>query len=286
MRTFDPDLLRTLVAFADTGTLAKAATVVGRSPSAVTAQMQRLEDAVGIPLLEAVGRRRTLTEAGERFVGHARRILAAQNEAWLSVSGAIADGRIGIGMTQDFADTELAAHLNTFARSHPRVRVDLRVGRTVDLSDDLTDGSIDLLVAMRTAVAPDEVKVIREPMHWLCAENGLVGQDHELPVALLDPPCTFREAALKALETNNKRYRIAATSQSLAGLWTAVRAGIAVTVRTSRSIAEGITRAPSHLKLPKLPEAEFCIRLREDAEDPAHRLAEVLAHGLHRERHS
>ncbi|WP_292174881.1 LysR family transcriptional regulator, partial [Mesorhizobium sp.] len=76
MQTLDPDLLKTFLAFVDGGSLAKAASTVGRSPSAVTAQMQRLEEIVGEPLLAPQGRGRGLTPAGEDLVGHARRILA------------------------------------------------------------------------------------------------------------------------------------------------------------------------------------------------------------------
>ena len=102
MKHFGTDLLETLVAFADAGTLARTAEIVGRTPSAVTAQMQRLGEIADVPLLEAVGRRRVLTDAGERLVGHARRILAAEQEALLSLAGAAADGNAGLGLTQDF----------------------------------------------------------------------------------------------------------------------------------------------------------------------------------------
>ena len=94
METFDPDLLRTFLAFVDGGSLARAASVVGRSPSAVTAQMQRLEEILGEPLLAPQGRGRELTPAGEDLVGHARRILAAHRDAWLSLKGARAEGRV------------------------------------------------------------------------------------------------------------------------------------------------------------------------------------------------
>jgi DNA-binding transcriptional LysR family regulator len=158
MKHFDPDLLRTLVAFADAGSLARAAASVGRTPSAVTAQMQRLEDSVGVALLEASGRGRTLTEAGDRLVSHARRILAANNEAWLSITGAAADGRIGLGVTQDFADTDLPGLLNLFARSHPRIRIDLRVGRSSELAEQLKDSDRPRL-----------------PMSWPCSSNRCAG---------------------------------------------------------------------------------------------------------------
>ena len=93
METIDPDLLRTFLAFVDSGSLARASSVVGRSPSAVTAQMQRLEEVIGEPLLSRQGRGRELTAAGEDLVGHARRILAAHRDAWLSLKGARAEGR-------------------------------------------------------------------------------------------------------------------------------------------------------------------------------------------------
>lgn len=278
MRYFSPDLLQTLVAFADTGTLARAADVVGRTPSAVTAQMQRLEQLVGIPLLEADGRRRVLTPAGEHLVGHARRILAANSEAWLSVSGLVTDGHIGVGLTQDLADSELPAILGQFARTHPRVRIDLRIGRTVELAEDLMSRRINVLVAVRRAVEHDEVAIIREPMHWLVARNTPADIAHdELPLALLDPPCSFRDAAMKALEAVGRSHRIAATSASLTGVFAAVRAGFAVTVRTSRWAAPGIVPAPPEFALPPLPDVEFSVRVHEQAGDAAQRLAAVIA---------
>ena len=281
MKNFDPDLLRTLVAFAEAGTLARAAAVVGRTPSAVTAQMQRLEDLAEVPLLKAEGRRRVLTEAGECLVGHARRILAANRDAWLSVSGTLAEGRIGLGLTQDFLGEALTGLLNAFARSHPRLRLDLRIGRTVDLAEDFESGRIALLIAARRSVAPDEIAVLHEPMLWLSAGGGLaVRTEDAVPLAALDPPCGFREAAIAALDAAGRPYRIAATSSSLAGICAAVAAGIAVTARTARCLGGGLVPAPKDLALPPLPSVEFSIRLRQDADDAARRLGAVLTNGL------
>ncbi|TIV77748.1 MAG: LysR family transcriptional regulator, partial [Mesorhizobium sp.] len=119
MEMLDLDLLKTFLAFVEGGSLAKAASAVGRTPSAVTAQMQRLEEIVGEPLLIPQGRGRGLTPAGEDLVGHARRILAVHTEAWLALKGARAGGRIAIGTTQDFADHGLPDLLRAFAASHP-----------------------------------------------------------------------------------------------------------------------------------------------------------------------
>ena len=280
MQTLDPDLLRTFLAFVDSGSLAQAASHVGRSPSAVTSQMQRLEEIVGEPLLAPQGRGRGLTPAGEDLVGHARRILAAHREAWLALKGARAAGHVAIGTTQDFADSGLPDLLRAFAANHPRVRIELRVGRSAELAQALQSGGLDLAIVMRQAAMPDEVGVLREPMIWLCSQKGLASRQEELPLALLDPYCGFREAAIAALDAAGRNYRIAAGSTSLAGLRTAVNAGIALTLRTPRFAHSGIVEAPRDFGLPAVPVAEFAIRLREQADGPAKDLAALLGGNL------
>jgi DNA-binding transcriptional LysR family regulator len=280
MRLIDPDLLRTFVAFVEAGSLARAATVVGRSASTVTAQMQRLEEIVGEPLLVAAGRGRTLTPAGQDFIAHARRILDANREAWLSIKGARADGRVVLGATQDFSESVLPKILRSFARTHPRVRLELRVGRSHELAKALDEGAADVVIAMRRDAQPNEAGILREPMLWLGAADGLVAASPELPLALLDPPCGFRDAAIAALDAAQRPYRVAATSASLSGLVAAVSAGIAVTLRTARLAARGVVDVSSELDLPAVPDAVFSIRLRHDAGSIATDLADLLGDTL------
>ena len=280
MRLIDPDLLRTFVAFVDAGSLARAASVVGRSASAVTAQMQRLEEIVGEPLLVASGRGRALTPAGQEFVAHARRILEANREAWLSLKGARADGRVVLGATQDFSDSALPGVLRTFARTHPRVRLELRVGRSWELVKALEEGVADVVIAMRSGSQSNEIGILNEPMLWLGAANGLAVASSELPLAVLDPPCGFRTAALSALDAAARPYRIAATSASLSGLRAAVSAGIAVTLRTARWIEPGIVDVSSQMALPPAQDAHFSIRLRREAGVVARDLAELICDTL------
>lgn len=280
MKLIDPDLLRTFVAFVDAGSLAQAATVVGRSASAVTAQMQRLEDMVGEPLLAPAGRGRALTPAGQEFVIHARRILDVNREAWLSLKGARADGRVAVGATQDFCDSALPALLRVFARTHPRVRVELRIGRSSELERSLDEGTADVVVAMRQGNSSDEVGIVREPMLWLGAADGRVDMQAEVALALLDPPCGFRSAAIAALENAQRRYRIAASSASLSGLAVAVSGGIAITLRTARWMKDAIIDVSPELALPVMPDAVFSVRLRHDAGVVAADLAALLCEML------
>ena len=79
--TLDIDLLRSLVAFADSGSFTKAAGMIGRTQSAVSMQMKRLEEMLGKSLFARDGRDLTLTHDGERMVGYARRMLKLHQEA-------------------------------------------------------------------------------------------------------------------------------------------------------------------------------------------------------------
>jgi len=280
MDLISPDLLRTFLAFAETGSLARAASVVHRTPSAVTAQMQRLEELAGRPLLAPAGRGRALTEAGEAMVLHARRVLAAHRDLWLSMQGAEAEGRVALGVTQDFSQ-DLPDLLSAFARSHPLVRLDLRVGRSASLWQSFREGALDVVLAMRLAVEAGDETTFREQMVWLGADGLRYSGD--VPLALLDAPCGFREQALRALDMAGLGHRIVATSASLSGLQPAVAAGLAVTVRTRRWTGTGLSLAPAGLGLPPLPLAEFALRCRDDALPPARTLARLMAEGLRRE---
>jgi DNA-binding transcriptional LysR family regulator len=128
----DPHFLRTFLAFAEAGTLTRAAEMVGRSPSAVTSQMQALGAQVGEALTVPSGRRLLLTPVGQELAGHARRILDAHRHALLSLAGARKEGLVALGATQDFAESGLPDLLRLFARAHTRVRLDLRFGRSTE----------------------------------------------------------------------------------------------------------------------------------------------------------
>jgi DNA-binding transcriptional LysR family regulator len=274
----EPDLLRTFVAFAESGSLARAAAAVGRTPSAVTAQVKRLEDAVGSPLLAPAGRGRVLTDTGLELLSIAREILDTQRRALLRLKGQRNAGKVSLAATQDFAESGLPPLLRLFASTHPRVKLEVRIGRTIEINEALAAGQVDVAIVMRSEPSPLEIGLVPEPTIWLAATDGLsIPPSDELPLALLDPPCGFRTAALAGLDKAGRTYRVAATSQSLAGLRAAVLAGFAVTLRTARWLGPGVSPAPAFLHLPQTDPVTFSIRLNADATAPARDLAELLA---------
>ncbi|WP_254452196.1 LysR family transcriptional regulator, partial [Duganella vulcania] len=131
--TFDLDVLRTFVTGVDLGSFAKAADRLGRSTSAVSAQLKKLEDQLGMPVLRKEGRGMVTTSAGEALLGYARRLLELNDEAATAVRGAELAGSVRLGMQEDFGEHTLTEVLGRFARVHPKLRIEACVARNADL---------------------------------------------------------------------------------------------------------------------------------------------------------
>ncbi len=136
----DMDAMRTLVAILQLGSLGRAAEKIGRSQSAVSQQMRKLEGQLGQPLFRKQGRVVVLTETGELVHSYARRILDLNDEAVSAAAGTSVEGVVRFGLPGDFAETWLPAALGQFKKAHPAVRVDVEVERNGVLLERLDRG--------------------------------------------------------------------------------------------------------------------------------------------------
>ncbi len=159
------DLLRSFAAIADAGGIAKAAERVHRTQPAVSLQVKRLEGMLGVALVRRQGRGVALTEAGERLLVYARRILTLNDEAVAALAPAALAGPVRFGTVQDFADTALPGVLARFAAENPGVRLDVRVGNSTALLDELEAGGLDLVLA--SDLRPGGIPLRSEPMRWI-----------------------------------------------------------------------------------------------------------------------
>ena len=268
--TFDLDVLRTLVTGIDLGSFAKAADRLGRSTSAVSAQLKKLQEQAGTPLLRKAGRGMVLTPTGEVLLGYARRLLELNDEAAGAVRGAELHGAVRLGLQEDFGEGLLAKVLAGFARANPRVRVEARLARQAELLQQLERGRLDLALAWRGdgRRPPHGRRVARVPLCWLGARDAELAPPSKrepLALAMLEAPCLMRDAAIAALDRSRIPWRVAFTSPSLAGVWAAVDAGLGVTVRT----AIGVPPALQVLaRLPALPRIGLDVHRAEAEPSP------------------
>ncbi|WP_246270211.1 LysR substrate-binding domain-containing protein [Hongsoonwoonella zoysiae] len=257
----DMDVLRTFVAGIELGSFARAAERVGRSPSAVSLQLRKLEEQVGQTLFEKKGRGLALTEAGEILLGYARRMLDLNDEARTALSGLSAlEGWVRIGIPQDFAETWLPDLLARFQRAHPKTRVEARVDRGTHLVEAVDTGTLDLALTWgRLGNARAEVLQERQVV-WIGPASYACDVAEPFPLVAFDEPCMFRRAAIAALEREKIAWRHVFASPSLSGLWAAVSAGLGVTARTLEGKPPGLSLIDAReAGLPELGSIELAI---------------------------
>ncbi len=229
----DVQALRTLKLAMECGSFGEAGARLGRTPSAVSLQMKKLQDQVGAPLFRKAGRGLALTDAGEIVLTYARRIVALNDELLSAARGATLQGEVRLGIAQDFAESVLPAALRRFQRSHPLVRVDLRVEGNRTLAEGVERSEIDLALVLGQAERATATTLGGLDLVWIADEQFALAPGEPVPLVALGSQCAFRAKAVAALESQGAAWRLAAVSQSLTGLWGAVRGGLGVTLRTA-----------------------------------------------------
>src|ERR1700716_1739236 len=122
----DLELLRSFVSVVDSGGFTRAGERVHRTQSTVSQQIKRLEDDVGQPLLNRNAKDVTPTEAGERLLSYARRLLSLAEEARDVLARPGNEGAVRLGIPEDFAAYRLTKLLATFSRARPGLGLPLR----------------------------------------------------------------------------------------------------------------------------------------------------------------
>lgn len=271
--TFDLDVLRTFVTGVEFNSFAKAADRLGRSTSAVSAQLKKLEEQIGTPVLAKSGRGLVLTPTGESLLSHARRLLELNDSIFHSVHQSQTAGTLRLGLQEDFGEHFLSDILRRFVQTYPKVNLEVRIARNAELLALVESADLDLALTWDTGhLSPYATRLGETQMHWIGARDTpllTAIDDLPLPLILFDAPCVLRSAATEALDAAQIPWRIALTSPSVAGLWAAVAAGLGLTLRTRIGL-------PSHLTvvsgLPPVPNLGYVLHSGGDDPTPATQL--------------
>jgi DNA-binding transcriptional LysR family regulator len=263
------NFLRSFVAIVDEGSMLQAADRVFVTQSALSLQVKRLEDMLQQTLFTRDGRKLALTPAGELMLDYARRLLAVHDEAVAAVGSGQFAGPIRIGMVQDFAEALLGGVLARFATLHPDSQVYARVAGTAELLGLLGRDQLDIVVGYAAADEADAAS--RAATAWF-GSIDLLARD-VLPLAVLEKPCRFREAAIAALDASGRPWRIAIETPNLSTLRAAVEAGLGVTSRTALFLPDADPLPPG--VLPALPQVSCIVRGGEGMDRATRRLRDL-----------
>jgi DNA-binding transcriptional LysR family regulator len=233
----DLELLRSFVSVVDSGGFTRAGERVHRTQSTVSQQIKRLEDDVGQPLLDRRAKDVTPTEAGERLLSYARRLLALAEEARDVVSRPDHEGAVRLGVPEDFAAYRLAKLLAAFSRSHPTLRLDVRADQSAFLKRDLERGELDLALFKRAAGEKGGIAVWPERVHWVTSKSRPRDTSAgSVPLIGFPSGCLYRAGAIHALESAGRAWHMTYTSSNLAGIQAAVAAGMGLSILSEIAI--------------------------------------------------
>jgi len=283
MRTLDLALLRSFVSIADQESFALAAEQVHRTQSAVTQQMARLEEQLGVTLFRKVGRSKRLTEHGVRLLDYARRLLALNDEALASVGAPDLRGPLRIGSIYDATEFLLPPLLARFSQLYPNLQLEVHTDRTAHLLQALKQGEIEIALIGQPETTPPPahpgVRLRTSPLVWMAAVEYVHDRKQPVPLVVPDEPSSYRATALAALDAGGIAWRIRHVTTSLAfsGLRAALRAGLGVTVRLIEMLTPDLRAVTEAEGLPRLPNMHLDLYLRDErVSPPARRLFESI----------
>lgn len=275
-RTLNLDALRSFVAICDTGSFRRAADRVHKSPSAVSLQIGKLEDMLSVRLLERDARHVALTDHGRTLLGQARRLLGLNDETLALYQQSPLVGRLSLSAPHDLGVTLVPGLLQRLADIHPGIHVDVRLGTSEAVLSGIAEGTVNL--ALFNDVGPSEIlaqDLFSEPLKWLVLNGGRAAEQAPLPLAVAEPGCAWRDAALDALQSAGRTYRVAYSSDTSMGQVAAIRADLAVAALPQSLADRDLVEAPSKYGLPKLPLTH--IRIADDGSELARAFVALVA---------
>ena len=274
----DLELLRSFVSVVDSGGFTRAGERVHRTQSTVSQQIKRLEDDLGQPLLNRTGKDVTPTEAGERLLSYARRLLSLAEEARDVLAGPSKEGAVRLGIPEDFAAYRLTKLLASFSRSRPGLRLDVRVDQSTYLRRDLERGELDLALFKRSAGEKGGIAVWPERVHWVTSKTHPIDAEiRSVPLIGFPTGCLYRSRAIHALESAGRAWHMAYTSSSLTGIQAAVAAGLGLSILSEMAIQADHRVLTAKDGFAPIDKTEVALVASPDASPATLRLADRLA---------
>ncbi len=262
------DLLKTLVAIAETGNFSKAAETTFRTPSAVSMQVKRMEETLGRSIFRRDSRSVSLTDDGERLLAHARRVLALNRDIVSQFVSPDVSGIVRLGAPDDVAERFLPEMLCRFSECHPAVTVDVVVENSPVLAERVRKQQLEIAIVTcgDNPKNPIQAEVVfRERLCWAGVRGGIAAEQNPLPITVWDEDCIWRKAAIGSLEKQNRDFRIAFRSAHISGQKAAVFADLAIAALPVSSCEGRIISLDSKYDLPELPEYALGILVNDNA---------------------
>lgn len=239
MIPLDSDLMRAFLAVVDTGSVTAAADRIGRTQSAVSMQIRKLEESLAQPLFTRLPRGVALTPRGAQLLPYARRVTSLLEEAATALREKPLAGPVRIGIPDEYAETILPRALAAFSERHPGVEVTVRCDFTAPQQAALDDDQLDLAVIYDSShTSGDEVLCV-DPTVWVTSIAHAQHLQQPVPVGVYFRSDWCRDFALRSLDQQSIPWRAAFECDTSASLRVAARTGLAISPLSRSTIPPG-----------------------------------------------
>lgn len=266
MRNIPTDLLRAFITIIDLRGFTRAGERLGRTQPAISLQMKRLQDLLGMALFDKDSGGARLTEAGELVANYARRILALNDEMMLRLSRRGTGGKLRLGIPNDYADHFLPKLIGNLQIENTPYTFDVVCDVSHELLNGLRAGAFDIVVAM-TPDGPAEGAFMtwREPISWVGSSDGQCDTiiENQLRLVCYPEGCLYRRNMLTALQREGRDFEIVYSSPSISGIEAAVSTGFGITVLADRLASGKLRKLGAEQELPQLADVVVGIYLNE-----------------------
>lgn len=274
MRNLDITTLRSFVAVADSGGVTRAAGFLHLTQSAVSMQIKRLEELLGLDLFDRSGRKIVLTAAGDQLLVYARRMVALNDEVMARLTDQAFEGEVVLGVPHDIVYPAIPHVLQQFNAAFPRVKVHLISSYTVNLKEQFARGECHLILTTETEAAEDCETLAHRPLCWLGAPGGSAWRQRPLRLAF-GRYCTFRPKAIAALDAQEVPWEMVVDTDSDRTIEATVSADLAVNAMIEGTEPPHLERIAHGGALPQLPVQLINMYGAQSAADPV--VAELAA---------
>lgn len=258
------DLLKTLIAIAETGNFSGAADVVHRTPSAVSMQVKRIEEILGRPVFKRDSRSVELTSDGVFLVEHARRVLALNREALARFIAPEVSGEVRLGMSDDISDRYLTNILNDYNMNHPGIRLDIIVDNSDRLVKSVENGSLDIVLVndhCNFQQSRENEMLARDQLVWAGLKGGIAGEKNPIPICVWQEGCFWRSQALKSIEATGRDFRVAFQSSHITGQKAAILADLVIAPMPRSALGGSIIEVGEQYGLPPMEMSDVVLQV-------------------------
>ncbi|MBI3434678.1 MAG: LysR family transcriptional regulator [Proteobacteria bacterium] len=280
MQNIPTDLLRTLTAVVDLRSFTKAANSLNITQPAVSSQIRRLQQLLGVDLFIKGVPGVALSETGTRVVSYARRLLEINDHIYGLASKVPESGLVRIGVPIDlYNNTSMFDVMADFRREATQLRLQIAADHSDNLKRAMREGRFDVVIT-RTEAKPEGVRHFwPEALTWAGRNEQALDPAGAIPLILLGETSLGRRVGTALLEEREIDYEIVFVARTLAAMFCAARAGLGIFACASHFIhgTDLVARVQTR-RLPRLPVVYGAIEVRDDLGLPAiDRLVDTLA---------